>query len=136
LYLKKFSEKSDIEILKFFEINYINNRPNEISDWDCSERVLKGIPLTTNICEGFNRSLNALFKSCHPNLIKLIITLRTQDHLQDQKIISNLNFKSSRKPDSKTIRKLSNLKTIIARYFGSTTGYATVKKRGGTMKLY
>ncbi|KAG0439361.1 hypothetical protein DMUE_2483 [Dictyocoela muelleri] len=83
LYLKKFSEKSDIEILKFFEINYINNQTNEISDWDCSERVLKGIQLTTNICEGFNRSLNALFKSCHPNLIKLIITLRTQDHLQD-----------------------------------------------------
>ncbi|KAG0440865.1 hypothetical protein DMUE_1441 [Dictyocoela muelleri] len=88
----------------------------EISDWDCGERTLNNIPLKTNISEGFNRFFNALFERSHPNLMKLIIIIRTQDHLQDQKINATLSFQSSRRPNLKTLRKLENLKTIINRY--------------------
>ncbi|KAG0434690.1 hypothetical protein DMUE_5077, partial [Dictyocoela muelleri] len=113
-YIQNFKEKSEINILIYFENNFINNNLRNICDWSCSERVILDIPLTSNICEGFNRFINSLLKQCYPSLAKPIMILRTQDHLQDKSISEAIMLQS--KGNYKTKRKLMNLKRIIENY--------------------
>ncbi|KAG0427912.1 hypothetical protein DMUE_5862 [Dictyocoela muelleri] len=113
-FINKFNEKLIIDLLNYFERNHLMNQ--NISDWGFSERVLKDIPLTTNVCEGFNRAFNSLLTGSHPSLVKLIILLRTSDHLQDNDINETISLKSTFFKKNKTIKKLENLKMIIEKY--------------------
>lgn len=61
------------DLIYYFEHNYINI--NNVF-WSCHESVIQKIPLTTNICEGWNRALNSSFTSSHPSLITFIIQIR------------------------------------------------------------
>ncbi|KAG0437442.1 hypothetical protein DMUE_3683, partial [Dictyocoela muelleri] len=83
-YSGKLDGKAEISVFNYFERNFLND--SNISEWGCEERVLKDIPLTTNVCEGFNRALKLFLKAKHPSLTKLIIILRTQDYIQDKDI--------------------------------------------------
>ncbi|KAG0441324.1 hypothetical protein DMUE_1133 [Dictyocoela muelleri] len=113
-YLDKFKEKPEIDFLIYFENNFLKKNRNAIGEWGCCERVLKEIILTTNLCEGFNRSLNSLLVGHHPSLSKIIIILRTQDHLQDKKISESITLQTG--TNTKTKRKYMALKRIIERY--------------------
>ncbi|KAG0436613.1 hypothetical protein DMUE_4133, partial [Dictyocoela muelleri] len=115
-FIENFKGKSELNILNYFENNFINNHEDKINDWCCYERILKNIPLTTNICEGFNRSLNSNLKGSHPTLVKLIIILRTCDHLQDKAIDDTISFQSNNSKRSKSIKKLENIKKIVSKF--------------------
>lgn len=57
-----------VEILKFFERNYINDSTENLKFWNVHERVLSFIPRTTNSLEGFHRSLVNKFPTDHPDM--------------------------------------------------------------------
>ncbi|KAG0441040.1 hypothetical protein DMUE_1341 [Dictyocoela muelleri] len=96
-YRNVYSAKNQLDLLMYFKNDFINGDIKYLYERNCHIRVLKNIPITTNICEGFNRSLNGLLKDKHSNLAKLIILLRTQDHIQDKEIDEKICLQNNKK---------------------------------------
>jgi hypothetical protein len=61
-----------------------------IKHLSCHERIIKSIPLTTNICEGWHRGLNSLFNCSHPDFNVVLKEFKTKDTIQQFSIIEAL----------------------------------------------
>ncbi|KAG0438482.1 hypothetical protein DMUE_3062 [Dictyocoela muelleri] len=116
IFIKEENDNDLNKLIDYFEKSFINNNRNEISEWGCYYRILNNIPLTTNVCEGFNRALNSLISGSHPSLIKFIILLRTQDHIQDKKISVCIILRDRSHENKQYQNKYNKLKDICSNY--------------------
>ncbi|KAG0437235.1 hypothetical protein DMUE_3806, partial [Dictyocoela muelleri] len=105
-YLEKFNNEKEKAIIELFHKKFMEKDRNSYCDWSCYDRLLNDIPFTTNICEGFNRSLNALLKGNHPSLVKLIMILRTQNHIQEKEINDILTMRNNKILSTKFKQKI------------------------------
>ncbi|KAG0434432.1 hypothetical protein DMUE_5187 [Dictyocoela muelleri] len=116
MFIKEENDNDLNKLIDYFEQSFIYNNRNEIAEWGCYSRILNNIPLTTNVCEGFNRALNRLISGYHPSLIKIIKLLRTQDHIQDKKISDCLILKYMSHENKEYQIKYNNLKNICSNF--------------------
>ena len=93
-----FKTENESELIIYFRTFYIgvfetNTSINNtltpprfpIEFWNCRDRVLKEIPYTNNILEGWNNKLNTRASISHPNIAlfrKLLLDLEIDDKFQ------------------------------------------------------
>lgn len=68
------------KIINRMYLNFIekNSSSHNLSFWNCSDRVLCSLPITTNACEGYHRSINNYFKTKHPNMARFLDFLQKE----------------------------------------------------------
>ena len=104
---KKVSSDEIKLFIKFLEKNYIID--GKYKSWNCYHRVKDDIPLTTNICEGWNRWINNALSSPHPTLTSILSIIREKDMLVERNMVSNFsNFNTF--TDDNSINKNYNYK--------------------------
>ncbi|KAG0428329.1 hypothetical protein DMUE_5830, partial [Dictyocoela muelleri] len=105
---QNFGELNSLMIfLAYFERMFIKQNDVgipifEVSFWSAYERVLNGLPRTTNSCEGWHKNLNFHCEISHPNIAKFINTLQKIEETVRYRLIqvsegidlniTNLNF--------------------------------------------
>jgi hypothetical protein len=99
--------------LLFFQNNYIDN--DSYIKWNATERLIENIPLTTNICEGYNNSINSLLTTSHPSLINLLLILREKDSITERNIDIALCENTALPQRKKESIKTENLKDLVSR---------------------
>ncbi|KAG0441778.1 hypothetical protein DMUE_0800 [Dictyocoela muelleri] len=111
---ENFNQKSDNNneksIIELFNKKFIKKFKLASEDWGCYERFINNFSLSTNFCEGFNRSLNSLLKNNHTSLTKLLMILRTQDHIKDKKINEIITMSSITNIPERSKVKRENLR--------------------------
>ncbi len=86
--------------LNYFKKMFIRGETTEnpmydINFWSCYRRVLKDVPRTTNVLEGWHRALNASFNTAHPNLAALIQVISAEEqsiHFSVTQIKGGVNY--------------------------------------------
>lgn len=94
----------------YFEKTYIRNKDQDplfnISFWNVKDRVLKGLPRTTNGAEGWHRCLNNRAHISHPNILKFLDIIKSEEEKSRYKLVQyslgklDLNRRDSKKEDN------------------------------------
>lgn len=82
-----------------------------IKNWNTHNRILEGIPTTTNFAEAWNKDINFSVRTAHPSLNSFLKKLRTRDFLTTIKINENLT-----NDKKKICSKTQKLKEAVINY--------------------
>lgn len=77
-----FNEPNVASLMIFFEKNYVTDNA---LDWSCYNLVMQSLPITTNMCEGWNRAVNNTFLKAHPSIVMFLIEIRKHDYISEEK---------------------------------------------------
>ena len=107
--VKKYLRDDINKFLEFFEKNYIVR--NDMN-WSCFSTEIKDLPLTTNMCDGWNRTINSLFRVSHPSIVQFINEVRKNDLIignKRRKALENSIFGKIIKKESKIKKAMQNV---------------------------
>lgn len=100
-YLLEKNHKLVIALYEWFESEYISGtiQNKSINFWNLHERTLKNIPRTTNSLEGFHRHLNTLITSKQTSFHTILIELKNEQTVTNNKILMTLYHEKNKKVD-------------------------------------
>lgn len=76
--------------ISYFKRTHLTSTKGILEGLSAIERIKNDIPLTTNIAESFNRTLNSKFNVDHPNICAFLRVLRTFQHETEKNILVSL----------------------------------------------
>ncbi|KAG0439181.1 hypothetical protein DMUE_2610 [Dictyocoela muelleri] len=113
LFIIKKAKASQVGKIKnyidYFENTYMKGSTECFDKLSAVNRLKIDVPLTTNVAESFNRTLNSRFKSTKPNICVFVREIRTLQH-ETEELIRNALLDSDQ--DYSSVYKFSEKKNI------------------------
>jgi hypothetical protein len=83
-YNAKYKSANEMSFIEYYKKNFIGTQ--KMKQINCYYRTMQSIPLTNNICEGWNRGINETLTHKHPTLTTILSILQEKDMIVERSI--------------------------------------------------